>query len=753
MKKLFYPMFALATMAMTTSCSDELENGAVSNGNEATVSFKVQLENEVGSRAVNGKEAGNGSKATELHYAVYKVEKNADGSIAAKIGDEIEALRGTATVDNLAASVNLTLVKGQTYNFMFWAQTPNTTYYTVNYTEGTIKVNYTDADESEEGTKWEQAANDENRDAFFNVRKNLKIDGPIEETITLKRPFAQINVGTTIGSLKDAYTAEVDITKSSFKIDNVATTLNTYSGAVSDPVEITYTKANIIEAKEINAEGAYVCDEDGDLVNVDNNNYEYLALNYILVNDANTTDGTNADGSKKAIVNAEFKIFDKNDVEINTFEIPNLPVQRNWRTNIIGDIMNESVTFNIVVDPNFDNSYNYSVKKQLAYIAANGGEITLTEDVKTSEAFVVENGSIMNVNLNGYSIIAENGADAFVVNDGTLNIKGEGKVTTEDKTAGYAVFVDGPTAVANIYGGTYTIGLDDLTTNEEAKASNSAVYTKNGGKANIYGGTFQVSTTQTVQEAVNKTRFLINENDANRGTIAIYGGSFVDFDPANNLAEGEGTNFVQYGYKSVEDATTSTWTVVENELEQATLKGGTFALTQDMTLNRPLTVEKNMVLKLEGKTIKNVKENAQTDVIIVKAGATLTIEGDGIIEAVSGNDGYAVIADGTVIIKGGTFKSGKDANGEPNAVVYARGNGKVYVTGGYFPNENNSTYVLNKKDADRATAIIEVTGGEFVGFDPANNAAEGKKTNFVVVGYESALKAGTTNTYVVSKKN
>ena len=183
MKKLFYPMFALATMAMTTSCSDELENGAVSNGNEATVSFKVQLEDAVGSRALgDGK-----TTAKYLTFAIFKAEANA-------IGEEVEALRQQVEVqEDLTATVSTRLVKGQTYNFVFWAQSesvpaqdnPATTEVEAigkgTYDDisdmSTIKVNYTNN---------KIAANDEMRDAFYASRNNLTVKGPITETITLK---------------------------------------------------------------------------------------------------------------------------------------------------------------------------------------------------------------------------------------------------------------------------------------------------------------------------------------------------------------------------------------------------------------------------------------------------------------------------------------------------------------------------------------------------------------------------------------
>ena len=188
--------------------------------------------------------------------------------------------------------------------------------------------------------------------------------------------------------------------------------------------------------------------------------------------------------------------------------------------------------------------------------------------------------------------------------------------------------------------------------------------------------------------------------------------------------------------------------IAEAELRAAVQLGGNVELTNNVVLTAPLNVTEDLVLNLNGFTLTNAVENAATDVIVVAEGATLTVEGEGVIEAVSGNDGYAIISEGTVVINGGEIKAGVDANGAANAVVYARGNGQVYVNGGYFPNDNASKYVLNKKDADRATTHIEVRGGKFVGFDPANNAAENPAENFVAEGYFSTEVAA--NVFVVS---
>lgn len=625
MKKLFYPLFALAAMAMTsTSCSDELENGVV-NSNEAEVSFKLRLENTTGSRAV-----GDGKTAKELHYAVYKVDTDASDGIG--IGTEIKALRGEGTTivkDDLTAEVKFTLVKGQTYNFLFWAQCQGgSKYYTIDYANGAVEVKYTDADNAATTNVKEVkiAANDENRDAFFKVRKDLKIDGPIEETIILKRPFAQVNVGTQIGSLNDAATAEVWITKSQFVIDNVATKLNTYTGAVSSPttVAVTYEKAPIIENL------TNLKDNVGDLKDVDGKNYEYLAMNYILVNDQN---GQTPDGSKQAIINGTFQIYGSQtkggaDELINTFAIPNIPVQRNWRTNIIGDILNETVTFNIVIDPKFDNDHNYYTEKELAYAFANGGEITLDKNVELTKPLILDDKDhFVTINLNGHTITAPMFAESdgtisagttdsypFFVKAGTLNIKGHGWVKSQACKYSMGVFAIGADAKVNIYDGIY----------ENAGEGSDLIYAKNGAKINIYNGTFiacekksGVPGTQEKHSALN-----LYSNGAGDSEIKVYGGRFFEFNPADNLSENPKVSFVAEGY-----AVTKEEKAGEGTYYKVVPSSEVFANTGDLTLYSNVTADKTVVLAagqdLDGGNYSLEMKKSNTQYALQPAGGTI----------------------------------------------------------------------------------------------------------------------------------
>ncbi|MBQ7852128.1 MAG: fimbrillin family protein, partial [Muribaculaceae bacterium] len=185
-----------------------------------------------------------------------------------------------------------------------------------------------------------------------------------------------------------------------------------------------------------------------------------------------------------------------------------------------------------------------------------------------------------------------------------------------------------------------------------------------------------------------------------------------------------------YGDKYVNDMdteSTESVALTSANIVEKIAQGGSFILDEDIALDQTLTISKEIKINLNGKTLKNKAENTTTDVIVVAAGAKLTLNGEGTVEAVSGNDGYAIVADGQLVINGGTYRSGLDASNDGNCTIYARGNGEIYINGGDFstPAGDDETFVINKKDADRATTVIEVRGGTFKNFNPANNPAEG----------------------------
>lgn len=339
-KKLFLGMFAAAGMLFATSCSnDELD--VVQSGNEAQVTFSLAAEGGIATRAIS-----DGTGAKKLVYAVY----NANGELIRTIANADvngQIVDNSAFDDGRTENVTITLAKGQQYTVAFWAQNPNCTAYTTTDLKN-VTVDYAGSN------------NDETRDAFFKA-ETFTVTGNADIDVVLKRPFAQINVGVTEADWNTAVASDIEIEKSKVTIKNAATSINLLTGQVEGEQTVEYG-FDIIPAKFTTPETLSVdLDKDGT-----KEDYVYLSMSYILANDATTG------YAKTTLEDLDFTFAPKSGNNINFSEGLNaVPVQRNWRTNIIGKILTGDVTFNITIDPIYDGEYNngdaYGVKANNTY--------------------------------------------------------------------------------------------------------------------------------------------------------------------------------------------------------------------------------------------------------------------------------------------------------------------------------------------------------------------------------------------------
>lgn len=331
-KKLFLGMFAAAGMLLATSCSnDELD--MVQSGNEAQVTFSLAAEGGIATRAIS-----DGTGADLLYYAIF----DADGKLITTINGSTAGLLKKENAfpnGNKEDNVEVTLAKGQEYTAVFWAQDASCDAYTVTAETDGLKV----------AVDYEGDNNDETRDAFFKA-ETFKVTGNTKIDVELKRPFAQINVGVTEADWNAAVESGVEITESKVVIKNAANKINLLDGTVSGEEEVTYDFATIpakftpVETLEVdvNRDGAIQEEE----------KYVYLSMSYILTdNDADRTT-LEADGLQFTFSPANGKdiVFDEG--------LHAVPVQRNWRTNILGKILTGDIQFNIEIDQRFVDDYN-----------------------------------------------------------------------------------------------------------------------------------------------------------------------------------------------------------------------------------------------------------------------------------------------------------------------------------------------------------------------------------------------------------
>lgn len=341
-----------------------------------------------------------------------------------------------------------------------------------------------------------------------------------------------------------------------------------------------------------------------------------------------------------------------------------------------------------------------------------------------------------------------------------------------------ALIVDADTTVnANANGGIDT-GINGgygINVRNGAKLTINGGYYYGGGTAvqvqkgelTINGGIFACEPYSNPTYGYN---FLLNCIDAayknETAKIIVKGGVFVNFNPADNTAEGEHTNFVADGYTVVsmkdEDSEDTLYEVLPvsdalNRISQG--EDVDLTISADLATSKEIKVNgSKATINANGKTVANTADiwtDNDWSLVSAQGGAALTVKGNGTFKAKE-NDCYAVdVRDGSkLVIEDGTFI------GNIHAVyVYE---GTAYIKGGFYsvqqkyPDANKANeFVLNCYDANRAngTAKIIVTGGTFVNFNPANCQAEGANTNFVAEGYKvvSETKANGDVWYTVVK--
>lgn len=176
-----------------------------------------------------------------------------------------------------------------------------------------------------------------------------------------------------------------------------------------------------------------------------------------------------------------------------------------------------------------------STEEELVAAIANGGAIALAKDIPVSSFLNITKDVVLN--LNGHNIVAPK--TGFGVAAGTLTINGEGTVDAGEQ----AVWVYGADANVIINGGHFVGSKNEASDVIYVNGANS--------KVTINGGKFEALVETT--ESFGATQYsLLNLSDSATGaSIVVYGGSYKNFNPANNVSEGANTNFVALGYASV----------------------------------------------------------------------------------------------------------------------------------------------------------------------------------------------------------
>ena len=457
MKRCFYSMMAAMALLLLSACSsdDELSQG---NGNEALVSFNVELSGGMQNKAIS-----DGTTAKNLTVHVF--DEN---------GTYLSELDKTVELNEKKKSVSINLVKGKTYSFLFWASVnKENSPYSFGVDGKTITVDYNDA-----------KANDESRDAFLGVVKNKAVEASFEENVTLKRPFAQINFLTDdiADAGKNGLTIDEN-THSSITLSKVATTLNPFTNTVGGftEAEVIFGEAAIPALSETVTMGSAP----------DAKTYNYLGTAYFLV----PAEGENPNAGKdQAMLNsATLKIKDINGEGL---KVENVPVQWNYRTNIYGSLLTATGNFNVTIVPDYDGSHNQEVKtKQVTTvdqvdeaIQSGATEVIVTEAPKKDATITIPK-VFEQDNETAVSISIPATTAAITIEEDTQEVQSAPKEVTITAPTTSNLTINLPSSTVTLNGESYTTVTATTADNtliipEGVKVENLTV---NRGNVEIYG--------------------------------------------------------------------------------------------------------------------------------------------------------------------------------------------------------------------------------------------------------------------------
>lgn len=312
MKK--FTLFSLVMLSAAlafTSCSKELDPGQVRT-KEVAVSLATRLPSAPQSRAVTEQVAD--IEGYHLRYILEIWTSGDKPELYKRIVKEADADKTT--------SFDVTLLSGRTFDFLLWAD----------YAEdgGNEDMHYTTVNGLKEVSRSEKTyITDEQHDYglaatrdAFSAHKQVTADAPINKTITLTRAVAQLNIFTTDyeqveESFRPAYTGLTITTAADFNV----LTGTSFGSATSDLrsyVAVKTEKEGTTPDKNKVFTGYYFTSSEG-----------------------------------KNVVDMDVHFYRADNSEVVTYNMTNIPLQQNYRTNVTGALLTQTGTLHVETEAAF----------------------------------------------------------------------------------------------------------------------------------------------------------------------------------------------------------------------------------------------------------------------------------------------------------------------------------------------------------------------------------------------------------------
>lgn len=335
MKKVNSFLVALFLLGAASCSQEELVDSR--SGSEELVSITLDMSESLQTRALGNNTNSAGGGLVNVDWDLY------DLRYQFAIYDETGATQIIAPKTKISAdgytpvSFEFRLISGRTYKFVSWAdfvrngEVTDLHYTTTDFAAITIK----DASNA--------LVNDESRDAFF-VSKNIAVANSFNETLTLKRPFAKLRVIATDWGYENLPAPD------NFKV--------TYRNCTR------FEGINMVTGEAISRDGSAsgkTLDATGELFTGDlaisksekyykkgydaDPNNRTLFVDYLFTNESQQP------------IHFNLEMLDGTSVLATRDFTTNIPVQRNWLTTVIGNLLTTQGEVNISIDDKFINEH------------------------------------------------------------------------------------------------------------------------------------------------------------------------------------------------------------------------------------------------------------------------------------------------------------------------------------------------------------------------------------------------------------
>ena len=327
MKKIFKTLSASVLMALAlTACQKEEFGG---NEAEGIYTFEVSADN-IATKATIDRD-GNGTAVNRFIMEVYLAKTTGELVLLDR------QVKAPTAASPKSTSFNLTLIKDQEYKVLFWADKGDDSMGDLYYktTDNLQNVSFLNA---------ARTGNNDALDAFSKMEVITREESKagFTKSVQLTRPFGQVNFITTDIPAINNLSGGSQFLPTDVRVSYTTCTgfnVLTQTGTGSEAIEYT---APVYSAMDPATNPAKYT----------------LSMDYMLT--------ATSDRETRNLVKLTALA---NGYELTTVEVANYPVQRNYRTNIIGKILTGDATFNITIDPIYGGEHNN-------YIASSNEGIT-----------------------------------------------------------------------------------------------------------------------------------------------------------------------------------------------------------------------------------------------------------------------------------------------------------------------------------------------------------------------------------------